>query len=36
MSDQEGYFVCEIDQDYLDRVRGNMACLTHMNNEIVK
>ena len=35
MSDKEGYFVCEIDLDYLDKVRGNMAVLTHMRTEIL-
>jgi omega-amidase len=35
MSDKEGYFVCEIDLDYLDKVRGNMACLTHMRAELM-
>lgn len=28
MSDKEGSFVCEIDLDYLNKIRGNMACLT--------
>lgn len=27
MSDREGFFVCELDFDYLDSVRGNMLCL---------
>lgn len=35
MSDKEGSFVCEIDIDYLDRVRGNMACLTHIRNDLI-
>ena len=35
MSDKEGCFVCEIDLDYLDKVRGNMACLTHMRTDIL-
>ncbi|TNV72495.1 hypothetical protein FGO68_gene9282 [Halteria grandinella] len=35
MSDKEGFFVCEIDLDYLDKVRGNMACLTHMRKDIL-
>jgi predicted amidohydrolase len=34
MSDKEGCFVCEIDLDYEDKVRGNMACLTHRRKEI--
>jgi len=35
MSDKEGYFICEIDLDYLDKVRGNMACLTNIRPEIL-
>jgi hypothetical protein len=35
MSDKEGFFICEIDLDYLDKVRGNMACLTHMRNDLL-
>jgi len=27
MSDREGSFVCELDLEYLDSVRGNMLCL---------
>lgn len=26
-NDKEGYFVCELDFEYLDLVRGNMLCL---------
>lgn len=35
MSDREGFFVCEMDFDYLDQVRGNMLCLNqvYLNNE---
>ena len=35
MSDKEGCFVCEIDLEYLDKVRGNMACLTHMRKDVL-
>ena len=35
MSDKEGCFVCEIDLEYLDKVRGNMACLTHMRHDVI-
>eukprot|EP00347_Sterkiella_histriomuscorum_P018788 403344171 len=35
MSDKEGYFICEIDLDYLDKVRGNMAVLTQMRTDIM-
>ena len=34
MSDKEGFFVCEIDLEYLDKVRGNMACLAHMRKDL--
>ena len=27
MSDREGFFVCEIDFEYLDKIRGNMLCI---------
>lgn len=30
MSDREGYFVCELDFQYLNVVRGNMLCLKQM------
>ena len=32
MSDREGYFVCELDFEYLDKVRGNMLCLNQVTN----
>lgn len=35
MSDKEGFFICEIDLEYLDKVRGNMACLTHMRKDVL-
>eukprot|EP00347_Sterkiella_histriomuscorum_P016018 403354809 len=35
MSDKEGCFVCEIDLEYLDKVRGNMACITHMRGDVI-
>ena len=37
MSDREGFFVCELDFDYLDSVRGNMLCLkqAYLQDEIV-
>lgn len=30
MSDREGFFVCEIDFDYLDKIRGNMLCINQI------
>jgi hypothetical protein len=35
MSDKEGFFMCEIDLDYLDKVRGNMGCLTHIRSDLL-
>ena len=32
MSDREGSFVCELDLEYLDQVRGNMLCLNQVYN----
>ena len=32
-SDKEGILLCELDLDYLDRVRSNMDCLSHMRTE---
>ena len=32
-SDKEGYTLCELDLDYLDKVRSNMNCLSHMRTE---
>ena len=29
-SDKEGITLCELDFDYLDKVRSNMNCLSHM------
>lgn len=30
MSDREGFFVAELDFEYLDQVRGNMLCLNQL------
>jgi nitrilase len=35
MSDQEGFFVTELDLDYLDNVRTNMNSLTHIREELL-
>ena len=35
MSDQEGFFVTELDLDYLDDVRTNMNSLTHIREELL-
>ena len=32
-SDKEGILLCELDLDYLDRVRSNMDCLSHMRTD---
>lgn len=32
-SDKEGYTLCELDLDYLDHVRANMNCLSHMRTD---
>jgi len=32
-SDKEGITLCELDLDYLDKVRSNMNCLSHMRTE---
>jgi len=32
-SDMEGYFLCGLDLDYLDSVRSNMNCLTHIRTD---
>ena len=32
-SDKEGIVLCELDLDYLDRVRSNMDCLSHMRTD---
>lgn len=29
-SDKEGFFFCELDLDYLNQVRTQMNCLTHI------
>ena len=34
-SDKEGYVLCELDLGYLDRVRSNMNCLTHIRTDIL-
>ena len=34
-SDKEGYVLCEIDLGYLDRVRSNMNCLTHIRTDVL-
>ena len=34
-SDEEGYFVAEINLDYLNDVRSNMNCLTHINTKVL-
>lgn len=34
-SDQEGIFLCQLDLDYLDKVRQQMNCLTHMRDELL-
>ena len=32
-SDKEGAVLCELDLDYLDKVRSNMNCLSHMRTD---
>jgi len=32
-SDKEGILLCELDLDYLDKVRSNMDCLSHMRTD---
>ena len=32
-SDKEGYTLCELDLNYLDTVRSNMNCLSHMRTD---
>ena len=34
-SDKEGYVLCELDLGYLDRVRSNMNCLTHIRTDLL-
>ena len=34
-SDKEGYIMCEIDLGYLDRVRSNMNCLSHIRTDLL-
>ena len=34
-SDKEGYILCEIDLGYLDRVRSNMNCLSHIRTDLL-
>lgn len=34
-SDKEGIVLCELDLGYLDRVRSNMNCLTHIRTDIL-
>jgi predicted amidohydrolase len=34
-SDKEGYFLCELDLSYLDKVRGQMNCLTHVKHGLL-
>ena len=34
-SDKEGYFLCELDMTYLDKVRGQMNCLTHVRHGVL-
>ena len=32
-SDKEGLTLCELDLEYLDKVRSNMNCMHHMRTE---
>ena len=32
-SDKEGFALCELDLDYLDKVRSNMNCLSHIRTD---
>ena len=32
-SDKEGVVICELDLEYLDKVRSNMDCLMHMRTD---
>lgn len=32
-SDKEGFTLCELDLDYLDKVRSNMNCIAHMRTD---
>ena len=34
-SDQEGAIMCELDLDYLDKVRSQMNCLTHIRTDVL-
>ena len=34
-SDKEGVVICELDLDYLDKVRSSMNCLTHMRTDVL-
>ena len=34
MSDKEGYFMADVDLDYVDSVRENMDCMSHMKREL--
>jgi len=34
-SDQESFILCELDLDYLDKVRSNMNCLTHIRTGVL-
>ena len=34
-SDKEGVTICELDLDYLDKVRSNMNCLTRMRTDVL-
>ena len=35
MSDEEGYFTTEINLEFLNQVRSNMNCLTHIRTDLL-